>query len=243
MDFIEVNTKSKTDFTTLENKGLKYAQSGVNRYENLKAGDYLLKVKSIDGCFTYDTITVFEPQEIKISISNRDTIDISLGGIDTLKVVTNKQKLNFIWNTKEGFINEINKQLIEISPKTDILYRLTAIDSDGCKATAEVFVQIDKKYKIFLPNTFSPNGDNINDNFTIFADIKDVQKVESFKVFDRWGNEVFSNENFQPNIEAEGWNGNFRNEPAPLGVYTYFAKVLFKDGTTHPFKGDVELVR
>ena len=236
----------KTDMITIINKSIKYQQTGISSFEKLKPGTYNIIATSLDGCSAFDSIKVVEPEPITLSISNRDTIYLSSGGIDTLDVVTNIFGVNFIWDSTVGF-KEItitkNNRTIVIAPPSDILYHLTVVDSTGCKATSKVYVLIDKKYKIFLPNTFSPNGDNINDNFTIFADIKVVQKVEIFKVFDRWGNEVFSNENFQPNIEAEGWNGTFRNEPAPLGVYIYSAKVLFKDGTTHGFKGDVELVR
>ena len=243
---VQVKTKSFTDLITLEGKSLKYKQSGVNRFEGLKPGDYMLTVKSIDGCMTFQNLKIFKPDSIKLSISNRDTIYISYGGTDTLVVKKNKDGLKPIWDSTVGHIETIitkNSYKVVIAPPTDILYYLTVVDSFGCKATSKVWVIIDKRYKIYIPTVFSSNEDGINDNFTVFAELKNVEIVKEMKIFNRWGNEVFSNRNFMPDIEAEGWNGTYRGEPAETGVYAYKISILFKDGTTHDFKGDVQLIR
>ena len=67
--------------------------------------------------------------------------------------------------------------------------------------------------------------------------------VKSFLVFDRWGNALHEYHNFQPNDPATGWNGVYKGQPMNPGVFVYYAEVLFKDGETEIFKGDVTLIR
>jgi gliding motility-associated-like protein len=69
-----------------------------------------------------------------------------------------------------------------------------------------------------------------------------LAQVQSLQVFDRWGNQVFYNENFEPNEAISGWDGTFRNERMQTGVFVYYAIVEFQDGSTELFKGDVTLM-
>jgi gliding motility-associated-like protein len=234
---ISLFDKDTTDFFSVS--GSNYAQSGVTRYEPLQKGTYILRVKSIDDCLAHDTARVFEPQEIKLKISDKSLIKLNYGGVDTLRIISNKNNLVYQWNTKEGFFKEYSPTLIGISPEENVLYQLRGKDDKGCEAFAEVAVEINKRFPIYIPNTFSPNEDGKNDSFTIFADPEDVAEILDFQIYDRWGTKVFHKENFQPNIEAEGWNGsNYNNN-----VFVYQALILFKDGTEVVFKGDVMLLK
>ncbi len=236
---ISITTKDSTDFLSVISNKNKYAQSGVNRYEPLQKGTYILAAKSIDGCFTHDTARVFEPQQIIVSISKLDTIRLNYGGVDTLKILANKNNLNYLWNTKEGFFKEYSPTLIGISPNENVLYQLRATDDKGCEASTSVFVKVNKRFPVYIPNSFSPNEDDKNDSFTIFANAEDVSEILSFQIYDKWGSQVFEKRNFQPNIEAEGWNGGSFSG----GVFVYQALILFKDGTEQVFKGDVTLLK
>jgi gliding motility-associated-like protein len=121
-------------------------------------------------------------------------------------------------------------------------YTLYIEDKNGCGVSARTFVSIEKKFQVYIPSAFSPNnGDGINDVFHIFADPDIVAKVNSFLIFDRWGENLFENYNFQPNDPVEGWDGNFRGQRLNTGVYVYFAEIEFIDGTRKIFKGDVTL--
>ena len=70
-----------------------------------------------------------------------------------------------------------------------------------------------------------------------------VKQVKTFQIFSRWGEKIFENNNFQPNLEGEGWNGLFGNEEMMSGVYVYFVEIEFVDGQKELFKGDVTLLR
>ena len=67
--------------------------------------------------------------------------------------------------------------------------------------------------------------------------------MQIFRIFDRWGELVYQEENFQPNNPGSGWDGNFNGKPMNPAVFVYFAEVRFIDGSVKQFKGDITLAR
>ena len=97
---------------------------------------------------------------------------------------------------------------------------------------------------MYTPNIFSPNGDGLNDLFTIFTST-DAMSVNTLQIFDRWGERVYeSPTDFIPGDEFNhGWDGRFKGQPAPNGVYIFLTEITFIDGRTEVFSGEVSLVR
>ena len=94
---------------------------------------------------------------------------------------------------------------------------------------------------IYIPNVFSPNGDNINDVFTVsYGPDLDVTAMQG-SVFDRWGNLVF-----QSNENPFRWDGLYAGEILQPGVFAYIIKMVFLDSGTERelvFSGDITLLR
>ncbi|HFC00373.1 MAG TPA: gliding motility-associated C-terminal domain-containing protein [Phaeodactylibacter sp.] len=95
---------------------------------------------------------------------------------------------------------------------------------------------------MFIPNAFSPNGDQINDLLFVNAG-NDVSKVVTFRIFDRWGDMVFSKKDFLANDSAFGWNGTYNGKKLNAGVFVYYVEVELIDGTRRVLNGEVLLVR
>jgi len=87
------------------------------------------------------------------------------------------------------------------------------------------------------------DNDGINDVFTLFGNSPNVQMVEEFKIFDRWGSLIFESGNFLPNDSQSGWNGTFNGEGLPTGVYVYTATIRFIDEQVFRYSGDVFLIK
>jgi gliding motility-associated-like protein len=104
-----------------------------------------------------------------------------------------------------------------------------------------VYLELDY-YEVYLPNAFSPNGDGVNDHFTIYGG-SDLSAIESLKVYDRWGTQVFSAGQSVPGGDQWIWDGNTNVGPAPSGIYVYVAEVLLDDGKTRVIKGNFSLMR
>ena len=120
---------------------------------------------------------------------------------------------------------------------------LTAFSEENCVTSDSVFIEVVKTRKVYIPNTFSPNFDGINDYFTVFGDEPNVQAIESLRVYDRWGGLVFESENVLPGSESTGWDGRVGGALLPNGVYTYLAQVRFLDGELLNYAGSVLLVK
>jgi gliding motility-associated-like protein len=97
--------------------------------------------------------------------------------------------------------------------------------------------------KLYVPNVFSPNEDNINDSFQAYP-TDFVDKINYFKVFQRAGNLVFSAMDFKPeDAPMNAWNGTFGGRALDTGVYVYILSFTAKDGKTWVQSGDVTLLK
>jgi gliding motility-associated-like protein len=123
------------------------------------------------------------------------------------------------------------------SPQQTTVYTVYAVDSNGCKANAVVTVEVNTTHTVFIPNAFTPNNDGNNDQFQIFGDLYDITFMQ-VALFNRWGEKVF-----ESNDPSFKWDGTYKGEPAPEGVYVYMMQVVFGDGSKQDYKGSETLLR
>ena len=129
-------------------------------------------------------------------------------------------------------------------------YRLTILDGNGCQferifELEAISDDLDQCSPFFIPNSFSPNGDDINDFFSIFYDQNSgIEQITFMQIFDRWGNLVFEQRNFvSDNGLTIGWNGEFDGSALDPGVFVFHILIAFEDGRTKLETGDVTLVK
>ncbi|NJN35426.1 MAG: T9SS type B sorting domain-containing protein [Saprospiraceae bacterium] len=96
--------------------------------------------------------------------------------------------------------------------------------------------------KFFVPNVFSPDDNGANDFFFPLSG-KNIRHVRYFRIFNRWGEQVFENKNFQPNNEQDGWDGRHNGNRAKEDVYVWVMEIELLNGLIEQFKGDVTLLR
>ncbi|MBK7344294.1 MAG: gliding motility-associated C-terminal domain-containing protein [Saprospiraceae bacterium] len=89
---------------------------------------------------------------------------------------------------------------------------------EGCPGMDQLEVLVRPRVDIYIPNSFSPNDDGINDWFTVFSNEEGVV-VRNLAIYDRWGNALFSQADLPVNDPSAGWNGTYRNEKMDPGVY------------------------
>ncbi|HZF99389.1 MAG TPA: choice-of-anchor L domain-containing protein [Chitinophagales bacterium] len=112
---------------------------------------------------------------------------------------------------------------------------LTAYNDFSCTDTAMRFIAIDVPHEVFIPNTFTPNGDGANDLFRVYGMGIRVYKLT---VFDRLGERVFEAEGNQPE-----WDGSFKGQPVNTGTFVYYTEIEFLDGLVRREWGDVNVLR
>lgn len=215
-------------------------------FTQLDAGEYSLRVTDANGCFSELFLDISRPDQLGVSIElpegNEYTpgerviarAEIS-GGTTISSIVWQPDSLNLAGEGQSNVITLIASQTQTIS--------VTVTDENGCRASDQMTILVRRDESVYIPTGFTPNGDNTNDILFIGADPDEVRNIRSFLIFNRWGESVFENYNFQPNSPAQGWDGNHRNEPMNPAVFVYVAEVEMMDGTIVVYKGDVTLIR
>ncbi len=212
-------------------------------YQNLEPGAFSVTVLDVNGCTYTESVTMAGVPELVVTTEPR--YEINLGESQELNAVVNVPDFridSIVWQSQNENLC-VNCYDPVVQPLEDTYYTVSVIDEDGCMASAQTLVAVDKKRRVYIPNAFSPNGDGQNERLTVFTDLTSVKQVNTLQIFSRWGEKLFENNDFQPNQETEGWNGLFGTKKMMSGVYVYFAEVEFIDGHRELYKGDVTLLR
>jgi gliding motility-associated-like protein len=194
------------------------------------AGAYI-DTFSVAGCDTiyYLQLTVFSLPEGDTALQTfemeyADTLQLSACGIDSA----------YIWSTGAC----ANCNTISVSPKVlNSYYQCTIINTYHCSVVCNYKVHVNGLYgDIFVPNVFTPNGDGNNDVFKIYGN---HIRLVRLMVYNRWGEKVFEGSDI-----ANVWDGTYKGEQAPQGVYVYVLKYFAGINTNaDELKGSVTLLR
>lgn len=209
------------------------------------AGEYTISVFDSDGCSYDTTLLINQPSEYLVSLGG--DLLVELGDSTTIVSVQLNQDFvvdTLIWNGTEPFeCFDDDCDQIFVYPAVDAVYSITAVSIEGCLVTDEIVVRIDDERRVYIPNTFTPNGDGVNDIFQLFTG-RGVEEIVLLQVYDRWGNKMYEALDVSPNPGGTiGWDGKFNGQGLDPGVYTYRAEISFIDGKTVPYVGSITLIR
>jgi len=155
---------------------------------------------------------------------------IEKGSSVALTATGSENITDITWTPLTGLDN--NKILIpQASPASTTSYTITVQTAAGCMAIDYVTVTVLEG--ISIPNTFTPNGDGVNDKWDI-QDLKDYQNCV-VRIFDRYGAEVYNSKGYY-----NAWDGTIKGQRLPVGTYYYL--INLNDGT-RPISGFVALIR
>jgi gliding motility-associated-like protein len=209
--------------------------------EIVEPGLYWVEISN--DCVTMrDTIFV-ERAEEPLNLSLGEDLDIDIGESMTLEFETNAS--TNIWTRweaeDESYLSCTDCPNPIYSPTSSGVVSLTIGDTYGCLVSDEVVVAVNKEFDIYVPNIFSPNNDGMNDLF--FIQGKFDFDLLNFVVFNRWGSAIHSISEGTLNSLNHGWDGTYKGDLAPEGIYLWMATVQLPDGTIKKLNGDVSLVR
>ncbi len=221
-----------------------------NHIINLDPGNYSLSYQINENCIIHiEEIEIVNPNETQINL-NIESAELRYGDLLelTLDITSDLPLSGFFIDWELINYYECTETLLEGQCKTIVIIaseneavEVTFTDDRGCIKTLTVEIRVDKTVDIFIPNVFSPNGDGTNDNFTITSNYLDIS-VNRFLIFDRWGNNVFSQQNVILS-ELLPWNGFFGGKEASEGVYVYLLELTTKEGEQIIKAGDITLIK
>lgn len=212
-------------------------------FSNLSAGAYKIYVQDAGGCILDSVFNIVQDRQIGVSMG-LDTI-IKLGDSILLSVGVNSANIKrVVWSSYTDSLCKRDSSCFQqwVRPTRQTTYSVTVIDTGGCKAEGRITISIDKKRPVFIPNTFSPNNDGVNDIFMVYGS-QVVKNIKNFQIFDRWGERMLIFQDFKPDNPAFGWDGKLRGKDAASGVYPYFIEIEYLDGAIEIIEGSITLLR
>ncbi len=153
--------------------------------------------------------------------------------------------VSYQWTPGTGLDNATSATPIAC-PTDSTMYYVTITTADGCIYTDSVSVGIRLDPIVIFPTAFSPNDDGKNDYFRPV--ILGLAQLDIFRVYNRWGELVFEHNGVNvtggPLSTSDSWDGDFKGEKQPVGVYVYYLKgVASATGKSIELKGNFTLVR
>jgi gliding motility-associated-like protein len=236
---IEIRATGAGPFSFSADGGLSFQSVGL--FNNRAPGEYELVVRDQYGCTAAKTVTIAPPFIPQLDLPS--WLTVRLGDSIRLEPATNippGRVSSWSWTPAEGLSCD-DCERPWASPYRSEQYRLVVTDLSGCTAQANVNIQVDRRRDVYPPNVFSPDGDGLNDRFTIYG--RGVTEIKLLQVFDRWGNQLFLGERLTPGEESQGWDGSYRGQEMGPGVYVWVAVLVFIDGEELVLSGDISIVR
>jgi len=193
------------------------------------------------GCFSDTasvTVNVFPYPTLQIADS---VVTINAGDQYKVTTVGSPDIIFWQWLPLAGLsCSNCPEPLIQGA--TSRVYTVNAKNIAGCSVEKQINVTVlCKNQNLFIPNTFSPNADGMNDYF--YPRGKGLFTIKSFRVFSRIGTIVFERSNFPPNQQSYGWDGKYNGQALQPDVYVYVVDVICDNGTVISSKGNITLLR
>ena len=138
--------------------------------------------------------------------------------------------VKYTWTPAET-LSDPNAANPTASPEVTTTYTVSVETEGGCIFTDQVTVTV--LPHVFIPNTFTPNRDGVNDTWEIL----NIEKYPNCKVqvFNQWGNQVFISEGYK-----QPWNGIHQGKELPIATYYYIIQL---DRTEKPISGSITIVK
>jgi gliding motility-associated-like protein len=206
---------------------------------NQAAGIYKLVINSY-GCLS-DSGSVSLPPPLPTPVAAFHTtppaVNAMYGPVNIQFINDTFNADTFLWDFGDGTTSTAKNPAHTYDHKGQFNVKLTASLSNACynSTTENSVVIIQNNNYLFIPNTFTPNGDGINDVFNV-----KITNIKSYhiRIYDRWGSLLYESKNI-----GSSWDGIYQGKQAPFGVYYYMIDAVGTDNAVLKRAGYVAVVR
>jgi gliding motility-associated-like protein len=222
---------------TFGDKNTSVDSNPIHTYSFINEFDISLEVISYEGCVNDTTMpAIIKVHPLPIADFYASTLIAS--EIESEISFYNKSEgaTSYIWSFDNGDYSFEENPSYDFIDVQNYNVSLTATDDFGCQSEVTRIVNIHPEYTIFIPNSFTPDSDGLNDVFEAAG--TGIEEFE-MKVFDRWGGLIFESSNIDL-----GWDGNnYSGLPIDNGVYLYHVALYDYNGRVWVYNGDINLTR
>ena len=215
-----------------------------NIRSGLETGAYPVTIMDNQGCSWDSIIQIGTVPQFEIFAGEDQFINIgdSINLAATLFNATGNPEI--IWSSATDFDLSCSECLsTTVSPLNSTTYEVYGIDQNGCDANDFVDVFVARQAQIMVPTGFTPNGDGNNDILIVHGKSSNIVAINSFMIYDRWGETVYERNNFDVNDRTVGWDGIFRGQEMEAGTFIWTLQVQFENGETENLQGSTTLIR
>jgi gliding motility-associated-like protein len=213
------------------------SKGSISNYKDLKEGVYSLNVIDANGCEKETMIDLTGGKPLGIDLGPDQEVEAG-SSVNINPIITGKDITSIEWSP----VICSNCTGLSLTVDRDTIISATIIDAGGCIQTDQLALSIIFKTEIFTPNAFSPNGDGINDSWSLMT-ANTFAKINKLQIFDRWGGLVFNVANVLPGDKSSSWDGKISGKIVNSGVFVYVAEVNLGNGETVVLKGDITVYR
>ncbi len=188
-----------------------------NVLADLCAGGYVVMMQDANGCLASSPAMIASPPPVTAGFYGApDTMSVS----GTTVAFTNQSgyATTFLWDFGGLSTSTEGNPTFTFPDVLGGIYTvcLTAMDGNGCAdSICQPIVVLDELF-VTVPNAFSPNGDDINDDFAPIFNVPAIADEYAFMIFDRWGLRIFTSETI-----GEKWDGGLNGEIVQQDVYVW----------------------
>lgn len=196
---------------------------------NLSDGIYLYTVTTTDalGCISTDEVSV------TVMVTPNADFDVNPTNvtIENPSVTTDNNStdaLTYSWNFGDGFTSSLFNP-DHTFPESPATFPITLVVQNGvCIDSITKYVVVAEELILYVPNTFTPDGDEFNNAFVPILNTAYDYQNYSFNIFDRWGELIFESHN-----PLVGWDGTYLGKLCKEGQYIWKIEVKEKNEDDH----------
>ncbi|WP_276504213.1 gliding motility-associated C-terminal domain-containing protein [Terrimonas pollutisoli] len=201
---------------------------------------YTVKAYGANDCFTQTANIVVDVIPLPIVDAGKDTI-VMVGSSFSLLPTYSTDVKEYNWSPSTN-LDCISCPFPVAMPREDIPYKITVKNDHHCEASdTRTITLLCNNESVFVPNTFTPNGDGVNDIF--YPRGNGIRSVKYLRVYNRWGQLIFEKQNFNTDDKSAGWNGTFKGQPLAPDVYVYTLAMVCDNNQVVETKGNIMIVR
>ncbi|RZL44133.1 MAG: T9SS type B sorting domain-containing protein, partial [Pedobacter sp.] len=226
------NGGNNSNYTYIwNNSAMKDSAYNVTRYSYS-----WIKVTLQDGCSEPVSDSIFiEVTQMPVAAFYTDPKDSASAEKIIWFINQSQNATKYTWNFGNGKGSNLSNPAYIYTDTGKYFITLVAQNTNGCADTAFGNIYIGEKFRIFIPNSFTPDNDLINDAFSVYGT---GIKAYSYEIYNRWGERIFTS-----STNKLSWNGAVENkgETVQMDVYFYVLKVKDIENSMHYFNGTIYL--
>ncbi len=234
LPYLITATSSSSDIVWSPAQGLDNANSFNPVFNFNETTTYILTATDTNGCISRDTLRI--GVGVLPNLDAGPDKEICSEEVYVMPATSNAQF--FVWSPADG-LSDATILNPAFNGTDSAEFVLTAADAAGCKTADTVKIKVISCY-LKVPQAFTPNGDGLNDHFTIFGSLSEYD----IKIYNRWGELVYtSSDTNELNDLNKGWDGTYKGKMQELGTFVYYISGKDASGNTVSRKGNLTLIR